>query len=95
MQDGFIPQGAHGLILGGWSHGGSGAAGFPSTDEGVDEGLPGGMRPGGLVSVNGCLWVSVYFRPDIADVVALGAIVLVKFLASDGKDRKIGVDRPM
>lgn len=51
-------------------------ASFIGANEGSDEGLPGGVRVGGLGGVDFCLGVTICFGPEGADVVTLGTIVL-------------------
>ena len=76
MQDGFVPESADGLSVAGSGHGGGCAAGFEGLDEGCDQGLPCRVRVGGLCGVDFGLGVVIYFGPEIADVMALGAVVL-------------------
>lgn len=82
LQDGFVPQRAYGGGVGGLHGGGGARGGFPGVDEGGHEGLPGCVGVGGLGGVDGCLGVGVEFWPDVADVVALGAVVLSRDLSA-------------
>ena len=77
LQDGLVPHGADGDgATGRRRHGRGGEAGFVSAVEGGDDGLPGGVGPGGLVGVAQGVGGGAAFGPEGADVVAFWAVVL-------------------